>query len=220
MKKIVKLTEQDLIHIVRKIINEQNENVKCPPKVKVSKQLVDSKLNFIVKEVDYWINSEQTTKILNEIDSKYRNVVKKILVESKPAIIETNKKLLYSTYGIIPTYNQTSDVTNIVNTFYRGIVSEIEGNFITKNLMRAFINKDNIQSTKNIVSSVLDKIFFIIRRITYDPYKEASFEIKKNLPKCIDGSSSYVGGKPILADVKKELVNQKSNINKLLDTYV
>jgi hypothetical protein len=135
MKKIVKLTEQDLIHIVRKIINEQN--VKCPQKVKVSKQLVDSKLNFIVKEVDYWINSEQTTKILNEIDSKYRNVVKKILVESKPAIIETNKKLLYSTYGIIPTYNQTSDVTNIVNTFYRGIVSEIEGNFITKNLMRA-----------------------------------------------------------------------------------
>lgn len=220
MKKIVKLTEQDLIHIVRKIINEQNENVKCPPEVKVSKQLVDSKLNFIVKDVDYWINGEQTTKILNEIDSKYRNVVKKILVESKPAIIETNKKLLYSTYGIIPTYNQTSDVTNIVNTFYQAIVSEIEGNFITKNLMRAFINKDNIQSTKNIVSSVLDKIFFIIRRITYDPYKEASFEIKKKLPKCSNGSSSYVGGKYILADVKKELANQKIYINKLLDTYV
>jgi len=218
MKKIVKLSEQDLIRIVGKIINEQN--VKCPPEVKVSKQLVDSKLNFIVKEVDYWINSEQTTKILNEIDSKYRNVVKKILVESKPAIIETNKKLLYSTYGIIPIYNQTSDVTNIVNTFYQGIVSEIEGNFITKNLMRAFINKDNIQSTKNIVSSVLDKIFFIIRRITYDPYKEANFEIKKNLPKCSDGSASYVGGKYILADVKKELVNQKNYINKLLDTYV
>ena len=84
-------------------------------------------------------------------------------MESKPAIIKTNKELLYSTYGIIPPYNQTSDVTNIVNTFYQGIVSEIEGNFITKNLMRAFINKDNIQSAKNIVSSVLDKIFFIIR---------------------------------------------------------
>jgi hypothetical protein len=220
MKNIIKLTESELVKIVEKIIKE-DDMIKCPPKVKVSKQLIDSKLNIISKEVDDWINSSKVSKMLDEMDSKYKDIVKKILIDSKPIIIEINKKLAYANYGVIPHYNQTQDVTNLVNTFYKGIISEIEGNFITKNLMKVYITKSNIQSVKNSVSSILDNIFIIIRRITYDPFHYGiKSDINKTIKKCSDGTPSYIGGTYELADVKQLLVNQKNSINKLLDTYV
>lgn len=220
MKKIVKLSEQDLIKIVKKIINE-DDAVKCPPKVRVTKQLIDSKLSTITNEVNDWINGETLKKILNEMDSKYRKIVKNMLDKSIPTIIEINKKLAYANYGVTGQYNQTPDVINLVNNFYREIISEIEGNFITKNLMSAYINKNNIQSIKNMINQVLDKFFFVIRRITFDPFKYGlRFEIDKTLPKCSDGSKSYYSGDYVLADVKQLLVSQKNSISKLLDKYV
>lgn len=216
MKKTIRLTESDLVRLVTKVIDEQN--TKCPNK-KVTKQIVDSKLPVLQKKIDGFLNSD-IDKLIKNLDEKYQSLIKSSVLKHKNLITKINQNQLYSKFGIIPKYNPTSDVTIILNDLFKLLIEKVEGNFFNKQLVKAYVNKDNIKEIKQETSDVLNSIFSVVHRGVNFPKKMVGREIESIYPDCPNGESSAITYEtlPIETDLLKK--NMLNTIYKKLNSYV
>lgn len=216
MKKTIRLTESDLVRLVTKVIDEQN--TKCPNK-KATKQVIDSKLPIVQKRLDSFLNSD-INKLIKNLDEEYQSLIKSEISKHKNKLLKINQNQLYSKFGIIPQYNPTSDATIIMNDLFKILMNKIDGNFFKRQLVKAYVNKDNVKEIKEEASDFLNSAFSVVYRAIHFPQLIGSNKIKELYPVCSNGESS-VETKPILTfetDLLKK--NMLNTINKKLNSYV
>jgi hypothetical protein len=167
MKRVVRLTELDLVRLVNEVIKEQKTD--CQPR-KVTKVVIDSTLpNFKadLKSRVEGMKSELTKNFSNTTSAK------KKLIEFFNSVVNENFTLLYNIgvksnyarYGITGPYNQTADIQTLVNNITNKIISTLDSNFIYNNALKVYINKGNIKKVKEESSEVLRMAFSKLNNI-------------------------------------------------------
>ena len=216
MKKVIRLTESDLTRIVKRVINEQN--TKCPNK-KVTKQIVDSKLPMLQKKINGFL-SKDIDKLIKNFDEKYQSLIKSNVLKHKNLITKINQNQLYSKFGIIQKYNPTSDATIILNDLYKLLLEKVEGNFFNKQLVKLYVNKDNVKEVKQEISDVIDGMFSAVYRSIFFPSRIVGRGIESIYPDCPNGESSVITYETLNPEtdlLKKNMIN---TIHKKINSYL
>jgi hypothetical protein len=194
MKRIVRLTESDLIRVVNKVIKEQKTD--CQPR-KVTKAVIDSVLPTF--KVDL---KPRVEGMKNELTKNFSNdtSAKKKLIEFFNSVVNENFTLLYNIgvksnyarYGVTGPYNQTSDIQTLVNNITNKIISTLESNFIYDNALKVYINKGNIKKVKEESSEVLRMAFSKLNRLIFASDKGLRSDIMDKMGRCPNGDFNLI----------------------------
>jgi hypothetical protein len=219
MKKTIRLNETELTKLIKKIVKEQT--IQSCPEVKVTKPIVDKHIPLLKSDVKFYI--DDLDRELRDVDDKYINIIKDEVNKQSALIEKINLNTMYALYGIIPTYDRKNDVMMLLNSLYNVLINKIEGNFLYKNILRATIDKSNINSTKNELKSVLDGIYRVVNKATYQPGKSVRFKIRDSFPnKCKQGQPNIkiYDTAVIDTDTKQIRQQQLTKLYQVLDSYV
>lgn len=194
MKRVVRLTELDLVRLVNEVIKEQKTD--CQPR-KVTKVVIDSTLpNFKadLKSRVEGMKSELTKNFSNTTSAK------KKLIEFFNSVVNENFTLLYNIgvksnyarYGITGPYNQTTDIQTLVNNITNKIISTLDSNFIYNNALKVYINKGNIKKVKEESSEVLRMAFSKLNRLILISDRGLRNNIMDKMGRCPNGDFNLI----------------------------
>ena len=194
MKRIVRLTESDLIRVVNKVIKEQKTD--CQPR-KVTKAVIDSVLPTF--KVDL---KSRVEGMKNELTKNFSNdtSAKKKLIEFFNSVVNENFTLLYNIgvksnyaiYGVSGPYNQTADIQTLVNNITNKIISTLESNFIYDNTLKVYSNKGNINKVKKESAEVLRMAFSKLNRLIFASDRGLRNDIRDKMGRCPNGDYNLI----------------------------
>ena len=224
MKKIVKLTETDLKNIISKIIDEQKSS--CTPK-QVTKDIVDSVLPSFKNEL-----KSRFSDLKNYLSKKYVNsdslskeissIVSSEIGNSFNLIYLIGVKSAYASFNIGGQYNQTNDVKKLVDNIFNKLVSVIDSSFTKRQMLKYYVDKDNIDDIKKQTAKVLLEIFRELNRMLLKSEYGLTSMIQEKMGKCSNGD--YRAKLNPKGTVEYRVLSyyetKLDSIYKLLDQYV
>ena len=150
MKKIIRLTEDDLTRIVKRVIEEQP--TPCPPR-QVTKPIVDSILPVFKNELTTYINDmvETLTKKYSDEDSlskEMSEVAISTINENFNLIYRIGVKNNYARFNIGGAYDRTSDIQSLVNNVINNGEKQLFKT-TTKSGFSVITSKDHVFQTFN-----------------------------------------------------------------------
>jgi hypothetical protein len=159
MRKVIRLTESELIGLVKRVINEEEKN--CPQNKRVTKNMIDSFLSKHKMELKSYIenNRRERAESLSIEAKKFLDIAYDCLMENFNLLYNIGLKSSYARFGFIPPYDQTSDVQKLVDNIVNKLLSTIESNFVYDNFLELYINKDNINRIAKLVEQAIDLFF-------------------------------------------------------------
>jgi hypothetical protein len=194
MKRIVRLTESDLVRLVNEVIKEQKTD--CQPR-KVTKVMIDSVLPTFKTDLKSRIEGMKS-----DLTKNFSNATsaKKKLIEFFNSVVNENFTLLYNIgvksnyarYGISGVYNQTSDIQTLVNNITNKIISTLDSNFIYNNALKVYINKGNIKKVKEESSEVLRMAFSKLNRLILVSDRGLRSNIMDKMGRCPNGDFNLI----------------------------
>lgn len=205
MKKILRLTESDLVHLVKKVLSEETNG---PIKIKLPEQQellykyckshllpsnfvnsIDQKINETYKT---WVESyiKRVTKDFNNLPKSFKFLFSgfkdDLIKEIEPMLKDVIKKIVLSKYKKIQTYNPNQDIKKIADVnFIR--VNKLANNFVLKNMGKALVNKKNVKDLKDSVSEFLgfyETLFSRTEMVAASVIRQIKSEFNETAPVC------------------------------------
>jgi hypothetical protein len=176
MKRVIRLNENDLEKLVKKVLEEQSKPIpinlyqdpnaadKYCKQLKVPKQFVDSEIPNLVKKLNNKVDKEIAEKFdrYPEFETipnskKYKKLIEITVGKIKPYLESISTNGLYKSFGY-GDYNPQSDSNKIMEIIYSALYNELQSDFKVKMLANAFINKKNVGKIKKIFLDVLSEL--------------------------------------------------------------
>ena len=194
MKKIIRLTEDDLTRIVKRVIEEQP--TPCPPR-QVTKPIVDSILPVFKNELTTYINDmvEILTKKYSDEDSLSKEMSElaiSTINENFNLIYRIGVKNNYARYKIGGAYDKTSDIQSLVNNVINKVISSIDSNFVKKQMVNYYITKENIDEVKKEAKNILYQSFLNLHRIMLKSDYGLKSKIMDKMGRCPNGEYNLI----------------------------
>jgi hypothetical protein len=190
MKKIVRLSENELVHLVKKIIEEQSEN--CP-KVKVPKNTIDSLLPKLQSELKSKLEeiTRDVFKQKNSIDSKIMKILiggyDDLISQNFNSLLDIGVKTNYARFGVTGPYDQTSDIRKLVDNLKNTINSKLDSSLLLRGAANLYINKKNIDQVKKESVYSLSQILHSLNRLLLTADYRLRNEIFDKIGRCPNG---------------------------------
>lgn len=206
-----------------KTIIEQNTS--CQPR-KVTKQVIDSVLPEYKNDLSSSVRELQSSLVEDfsktASDRKIIDIFNKAIAENFNLLYTVGVKSCYANYGISGPYNQTADVQAIVNNLINKVISTIDSNFVYRQALKMYINKNNINAIKEEFSNILLISFRELNRLLLKSEYGLDSMIENKMGRCSNGEYNLVYNKKatteyrVLSYYRTKLVD----LNKKLDSFV
>lgn len=190
----------------------------CPPRI-VTKPVIDSVLPQYKSELTSRINGLKSLTIKklgkSSTDRKVIDIFNSTVSENFNLVYGIGLKTSYANYNLSGPYNQTRDIQMLVNNIINKIISTIDDNFLYRQALKAYINKDNIKQIRGVFSDILKVSFRELNRILLSAEFVLQNMIEEKMGKCPNGEYNVPYNKRATTEYRiMEYYNTK-----LLDLY-
>lgn len=208
---------------IGRIIEQSNG---CPPR-RPTKPVVDSILPAFKNEL---LNSIKTLQgsLAKKItsggatDKKLVSLFNEAVSENFNLLYGIGVKSAYANYGLSGPYNQTADVQALVNNLIDKVISTIDSNFVYRQALKAYINKNNIRQIKEGFSDVLLMSFRELNKLLLRSEYGLTNMVEEKMGKCPNGEYNVPYNKNATTEYRviTYFPTKITGLNKKLDTFV
>jgi hypothetical protein len=153
----------------------------------VTKGDVDSTYNYRKQTIREMLDANRK-KIEKQSGSAYASklegVIDRIEAEIERTILEVSTKWLMANNGLSGRFDEKPYQKRVVEFIYKEIMNVIEGNWLYKQALKAWIDEDNIENLVKWVDDLFGKMEGLYRRTTRSCTRGAQNMIRNMAPRC------------------------------------